>query len=129
MAKVDTQYVYAGIKFSAYEISAEKINKKTNYRYGNHKLLGNPESQQAIGKGVHKITLAGKYYPVLGGNMNALDQLRAKADEMIPYALVTGYGKNLGKYLCLDISDGHTRLMDDGRAQVVTFTITLEKYA
>ncbi|MEK7991721.1 MAG: phage tail protein [Thiotrichaceae bacterium] len=128
MAKVSPQMVWGGIEFTTNTTALNKIAHSTTYEWAAVGRLDRPHARQFLGKGEDNITLTGEYYPAVGGNANALEAVRSKADKGTPEILMDGSGKNWGKYVCTDVKDDKSELMDDAKPQKVSFTVTLKKY-
>ena len=128
MAKQSPQMTWAGIQFTTDTSALNKIDHSTSYKWVNVERLDRPHASQFLGKGEDTIVISGEYYPALGGNANAMEAIRSKADEGKPRLLIDGSGKVWGKYTCPDVKDGKEELMDDGKPQKVTFSVTLKKY-
>lgn len=58
-------------------------------------------------------------------NMDSLRDLQAKRQPVI---LTDGYGKNLGQWSIKSLQEKQERIIDDGTAIVLTFTIELEEF-
>ena len=79
------------------------------------------------GQGLETITMTGKVYGVTG--MDALDKLRALQATRKPQTLITGQGRNLGRWKINNVLETQSRIIDDGTAMIVDFSVELEEFA
>jgi hypothetical protein len=87
---------------------------------------GKPISHNT-GQGLESISITGKVHGVPG--MDALDKLRALQATRKPQTLITGQGRNLGRWKINNITETQSRIIDDGTALVVEFSVELEEFA
>jgi phage protein U len=59
-------------------------------------------------------------------NLNAL---RALQNQRAPLVLADGYGNNLGQWTIKRLQEKQDKIIDDGTAFVLAFTLELEEYA
>jgi phage protein U len=128
MAKRSPQFVIGGILLTVDTYAATDFTRTSDYRWPAQERISHPSALQFVGEGVEKLSLSGTAHMLYGGRMFELDSLRAKAAEGKPVIVVTGTGKNLGRFCITSIKDGYNDLMDDSRAKVNKWSIDLEKY-
>lgn len=90
-------------------------------RYGQKPLSQNTSQQ------LENITLTGTWFQSQG--MIHLAALRALQNKRQPLVLADGYGNNLGQWTIKRLQEKQDRIIDDGTAFVLGFTIELEEYA
>ncbi|MCG7551582.1 phage tail protein [Pseudoalteromonas sp. Of7M-16] len=88
---------------------------------------GQKPAKQNTGLQLEKIGLSGTWYR--GDGMVNLDTLRAMQARREPLVLTDGYGRNLGLWTLQQLQEKQGRIIDDGTAIVIDFTIELEEYA
>ena len=57
-----------------------------------------------------------------------LDELRAMADARQPYSLVDALGRNWGRWRIEKVTEDQSRVIDDGTAQVIDWTLELKEF-
>ncbi|RBP79094.1 phage tail protein [Marinomonas rhizomae] len=90
-------------------------------RYGQKPL------SQNTGQQLENITLTGTWFHSQG--MSHLTALRTLQNKRQPLVLADGYGNNLGQWTIKRLQEKQDRIIDDGTAFVLGFTIELEEYA
>jgi len=93
----------------------------TVFRYGQKPL------SQNTGQQLENITLTGTWFQSQG--MSNLGSLRTLQNKREPLVLADGYGNNLGQWVIKRLQEKQDRIIDDGTAFVLGFTIELEEYA
>lgn len=63
-----------------------------------------------------------------GPGMAKLDELRAMADTRAPFSVVDALGRNWGRWRIETISEDQSRVIDDGTAQVIDWTVQLKEF-
>ncbi|WP_125782820.1 phage tail protein [Pseudoalteromonas rubra] len=90
-------------------------------RYGQQ-----PLSQQTGAK-LGRRTINGEWHYAKG--MGNLDTLRQLQQSGAPQVLSDGIGNNLGLWTIMTITEKQQRVIDDGTAMVLPFTIELQEFA
>lgn len=89
-------------------------------RYGQKPL------SQNTGQQLENINITGSWF---GGNgMANMDKLRTLQAKRLPLVLTDGYGRNLGQWSLKRLQEKQGKIIDDGTALVVGFTVELEEY-
>lgn len=88
---------------------------------------GQKPMSQNTGQGFENINLTGTWHR--GEGMANMDKLRALQAQRKPLVLSDGYGKNLGLWKIKRLVENQSRIIDDGTAFVLAFTIDLEEDA
>lgn len=89
-------------------------------RYGQKPMLQN------MGLPLEDISISGIWF--FGDGMNHMDEIRAMQAKREPQVLTDGYGVNLGRWVIDNINETQDRIIDDGTACVVDFSIKLKEY-
>ncbi|QMV14723.1 phage tail protein [Vibrio spartinae] len=88
---------------------------------------GQKPISQNMGQNLDKISINGTWFRGEGmDNMKALRQLQAQRK---PLVLADGYGQSMGRWVIKGLQEKQDRIIDDGTAFVVGFSIELEEYA
>lgn len=88
---------------------------------------GQKPISQNMGQNLEKISINGTWFRGEGmDNMKALRQLQAQRK---PLVLSDGYGQSMGRWVIKQLQEKQDRIIDDGTAFVVGFSIELEEYA
>ncbi|KUI98977.1 phage tail protein [Vibrio sp. MEBiC08052] len=88
---------------------------------------GQKPISQNMGQSLEKISINGTWFRGEGmNNMKALRQLQAQRK---PLVLSDGYGQTMGRWVIKQLQEKQDRIIDDGTAFVVGFSIELEEYA
>lgn len=88
---------------------------------------GQKPISQNTGQALENISVTGTWFR--GEGMSNMDKLRALQAKRAPLVLSDGYGRNLGLWTVKRLQEKQDRIIDDGTAFVVGFTIELEEYA
>ncbi|CAK2830984.1 Phage protein U [Vibrio crassostreae] len=88
---------------------------------------GQKPISQNTGQQLENINITGTWFRGEGmANMGKLRALQAKRE---PLVLTDGYGSNLGLWTIKRLQEKQDRIIDDGTAFILGFTIDLEEYA
>lgn len=82
---------------------------------------------QNTGQQLENINITGTWFR--GEGMANISKLRALQAKRKPLVLTDGYGNNLGLWVIKKLQEKQDRIIDDGTAFVLGFTIDLEEYA
>ena len=85
-----------------------------------------PISQNG-GPQLDTINITGTWFR--GDGMANMDKLYALQAKRAPLVLTDGYGNNLGLWTIKRLQEKQDKIIDDGTALVLNFTIDLEEYA
>lgn len=88
-------------------------------------VASKPLSRQK-GPGLEKLTFTGK--AMYANGMQRLDELRALQDQRAPLPLVDGLGNNWGLWRINSVTETQSRVIDDGTAMVIDWTLELEEF-
>ena len=88
-------------------------------------IASKPQSRQN-GQKSEKLTFSGMAMYAEG--MQRLDELRALQNLRVPLPLVDGIGRNWGLWRINVVAETQSRVIDDGTAMVVAWTLELEEF-
>lgn len=88
-------------------------------------VYAKPASQNT-GQGLEQIRLTGTAFYAIG--MQRLAELREMQAERRPFVLVDGLGTNMGRWKIMAVEENQARVIDDGTAMRVAWTLQLEEY-
>jgi phage protein U len=88
---------------------------------------GQKPISQNTGQQLERISMTGTWFR--GQGMTNMDKLRALQAKREPLVLTDGYGNNLGQWVIKLLQEKQDRIIDDGTAFVIGFSIELEEYA
>lgn len=128
MAGGHTQLIWGGFEFKLDTAGLETFGRQSTYRWPVQERIERPVALQFVGEGENTISVAGYIHPHFKGTATELDKLRKIAEEGKPKIMTTGTGKVLGKYVCTDIKDDFSSMLDDLRPRRVDYTVTFKKY-
>jgi len=106
----------------------ETIARQTDHRWASKDRAGGPPAQQYVGPGADAITVDGLLMPELTGGNATLDKLREMAAEGKAWILVSGDGRNLGKFFIGGVSQRESHHTSNGLARRIEFTLSLKRY-
>ncbi|MDR2342792.1 MAG: phage tail protein [Campylobacteraceae bacterium] len=101
------------------------IQRVTNYNITKQSRLNNHSTFFSNTKEQETITINGFTLPNSGAKNNSLDKLYNLAAQKIPYLLVAGNGKRLGKFIISNIDETRSVFLDNGTFLAQEFTIEL----
>lgn len=88
-------------------------------------ISGKPLSQNT-GQGLETVRLSGKAQ--FSAGMAKVQRLREMANARVPYVLVDGVGQVWGRWKIQDVSESQKRVLDDGTATLLEWTLELEEF-
>lgn len=116
--------------FAVDSAAYDQLTIKAEYPWAKAERLGNLPQLQAIGKEHRSISLSGAVFPGYNNTgASVIEDLRELAASMEPQILVSGNGKNLGKWCVLSISEDDSLFFEQGTPRKQGFTIELERYS
>ncbi|MBJ7536627.1 phage tail protein [Marinomonas transparens] len=89
-------------------------------RYGQKPMSKN------TGQQLENITITGTWFQAKG--MTNLSMLRFLQNQREPVGLTDGYGNTLGRWVIKRLQEKQDKIIDDGTALVLSFTLELEEY-
>lgn len=121
------QLALGGFVFSISAGTAyDQFQRRSSGGWVNVDLSGVKPRSFNTGQGLEVITVSGKVFGASG--MDVLDQFRSMQSERVPKVMVDGTGRNFGRWKVMDVSETQRRVIDDGTALVIEFSLSLEEY-
>ncbi|MFC4256699.1 phage tail protein [Croceibacterium xixiisoli] len=111
--------------FELATLSAEELQRKTNWSHARSPRIGARDATQYTGPGEEVITLAGSVFQEIADGRVSLDQLRELADAGEALPLVAGNGTVFGCFVIEGLDERHTWLLADGTPRQIDFSINL----
>lgn len=105
----------------------DELARSRAWRHARTDRFGARPAAQFVGVGDDTITLTGKLVPGLAGRYSAIDILVEMADAGDALPLADGTGRILGTYTIENLDERHSNLIDNGRARLVDFTLSLRR--
>ena len=100
-----------------------KLSRTTAAAIGSTPTLGGLPAQQYTGMASDRITVEGILFPLLHKTDDSLFKLRLLQEKGFAYIIST-FGGILGSYRIAEISNVNERLLGDGLAQKISFTVS-----
>lgn len=123
-----TQMSLGMFKFSVYTAAYQSLDRNTEYKWGEQPLFKNYDDLQYLGPGTDAMTLQGVVFPEYKGGVEQIDKLRLIAGWGKPQLLVSGFGKVLGNWVILSVTEGQTIMAAGGIPRRQEFTVSLRRY-
>lgn len=114
--------------FSLATAPFETLKRSTAQRWEAKNRVGRGAAYQWVGPGEDSLTVDGTLMPELTGGPENLDKLREMATEGRSWILTAGTGDVLGRWIILDVQETRSRMLDNGAARKITFSLTLRHY-
>lgn len=114
--------------FSIGTVAHQEIARKSEWRWQQQDRLGRKPAQQFVGPGADTITLQGVMLPEFAGRANAMQMLRAQADQGEPQLLMDHFGNVLGLYVLKSLDATGSVLDQHGQPRKITFTAEFVEY-
>lgn len=104
----------------------ETLDRKTTGGWVSLDIISSKPRSHQTGQGLEEIRLNGKAQWAEG--MAKLDELRAMANARIPYVLIDGVGRVLGRWRIDGINEGQKRVLDDGTTTLLEWSLELSEF-
>lgn len=104
----------------------ETLDRKTTGGWVSLDVISSKPRSHQTGQGLEEIRLNGKTQWAEG--MAKLDTLRAMADARVPYVLVDGVGRVLGRWRIDGVNEGQKRVIDDGTTSLLEWSLELSEF-
>lgn len=104
----------------------ERLSRKTTGGWVDLDIISSKPLSHNTGQGLESLRLSGK-----GGwsaVMAKVDELRAMANARVPYTLVDGVGRVWGRWRIDSVSEDQERVIDDGTATSLGWTLELQEF-
>lgn len=106
----------------------ERIDRQTDHRWASKDRVGGPPAHQYVGPGADSITVEGVLMPELTGGIPSLDKLREMASEGKAWILVSGDGRNQGKWIITGVTQRESHHVANGLPRRIDFSLALKRY-
>lgn len=104
----------------------ERLARKTTGGWVDLDIISSKPMSHNTGQALESLRLSGKAQ--LAAGMAKLDELRALADARQPYTLVDGLGRVWGRWRIDTVSEEQERVIDDGTATLLSWTLELQEF-
>jgi phage protein U len=104
----------------------ESLDRKTTGGWVSLDIISSKPRSHQTGQGLEEIRLNGKAQWAEG--MAKLDELRAMANARIPYVLIDGVGRVLGRWRIDGVNEGQKRVLDDGTTTLLEWSLELSEF-
>ena len=108
-------------------IPYQSIDRSHTWRHPNQSVVGGYAPSQYTGREPEEITINAELRPEITGGDKSINNLKAMAETGQPHTLILGTGELLGSFVILSIQEKRSKLMYDGKARAISFTMTLRK--
>jgi phage protein U len=117
-------------RFNLGSLAFDQLRRQSTFHIAAQERLLRPEALQVVSQGGETLTLSGAVYA--GGQVvkgsNPIGQLRAIGVKGQPLQLTTGYGKPLGDWLMVSITEEQSAHFVNGEPRKQTFTLEFKRY-
>ncbi|RON16035.1 phage tail protein [Pseudomonas frederiksbergensis] len=104
----------------------ETLDRKTTGGWVSLDIISSKPRSHQTGQGLEEIRLNGKAQWAEG--MAKLDELRAMANARVPYVLIDGVGRVLGRWRIDGVNEGQKRVLDDGTTTLLEWSLELSEF-
>jgi len=104
----------------------ERLERRTSGGWVDLDIIASKPMSHQTGQDLETLRLSGS--AMYGPAMERLDDLRALVDARVPYVLVDGVGRNWGRWRIDRLNESQARVIDDGTAMVVDWTLELKEF-
>lgn len=112
-----------GFSFNFKQVGSVEIDSE--FGISQNERIGNYSALFRANLGKQSVKIDGQTLPYNGDKQNGLKELYALASAGGSYALVTGYGKYLGRFAIAKISQNQAVFTDDGLFFTQSFSLEL----
>jgi phage protein U len=123
------------ITFELPKATYDELTRKSEYRWAVVERLGSRPARQWMGIGDDQLTLAGVLLPLFSigdsyyTGTQCVEEMRAAAEQGIPYDLTDGLGKYWGKWCIESVDEVATTFMEKGVPRRQAWSLKLGRYA
>lgn len=104
----------------------EKLRRSTSGGWVDLDIVNSKPYAHNTGQDAETLRITGTAHYATG--MAKLDTLRAMANRRAPFSLVDGLGRNWGRWRIDDVIEDQSRVIDDGTAMVIDWTLQLKEF-
>lgn len=113
--------------FETDSLLPDDLARRRAWRHGRAERFGARPAGQYLGPGDDVVTISGRLVPQIAGRYSAIETLAEMAGSGDAFPLGDGSGTIWGHYTIDSLEEGHTALMDGGRARAVDFRLELTR--
>lgn len=124
-----TQMRLGSFKFGVYTAAYQSLERSTEYKWGEQALFMNYDDLQFLGPGADSMTLQGVVFPEYKGGTGQIEELRALGATGQPQLLISGFGKVMGQWVILQVTEGQTIFAAAGIPRRQEFTVSLRRHS
>ncbi|WP_132695441.1 phage tail protein [Pseudomonas aeruginosa] len=104
----------------------DRLARKTSGGWVDLDIISSKPLSHNTGQGLETVRLSGKAQWAAG--MAKVAELRAMANSRAPFTLVDGLGRNWGRWRIDGVSEDQERVIDDGTASLLNWTLELSEF-
>ncbi|EPK2678549.1 phage tail protein [Pseudomonas aeruginosa] len=104
----------------------DRLARKTSGGWVDLDIISSKPLSHNTGQGLETVRLSGKAQ--WGAGMAKVDELRAMANSRAPFTMVDGLGRNWGRWRIDGVSEDQERVIDDGTASLLNWTLELSEF-
>lgn len=104
----------------------DRLARKTTGGWVDLDIISSKPLSHNTGQGLETLRLSGKAQ--WGAGMARVDELRAMANSRAPFTLVDGLGRNWGRWRIDGVGEDQERVIDDGTASLLNWTLELSEF-
>ncbi|HBP6699254.1 TPA: phage tail protein [Pseudomonas aeruginosa] len=104
----------------------DRLARKTTGGWVDLDIISSKPLSHNTGQGLETVRLSGKAQ--WGAGMAKVEELRAMANSRAPFTLVDGLGRNWGRWRIDGVSEDQERVIDDGTASLLNWTLELSEF-
>jgi phage protein U len=120
-----TMMVLGDYIFSLNTLVFQEWARTTEWKWPAQERMGQLAAKQFTGRGEDALELPGVIYPDFAGDIQSLDELRAMANDGLPYDLTDSLGFYQGRWVINRLDEKQTHHKTDGTPRKVEFTLRL----
>lgn len=104
----------------------ERLARKTSGGWVDLDIISSKPLSHNTGQGLETLRLSGRAQ--WGAGMAKVDELRAMANSRAPFTVVDGLGRNWGRWRVDSVGEDQERVIDDGTASLLVWTLELSEF-
>jgi phage protein U len=120
--------VLGDYQFSINTLVFQEWARTTEWKWPAQERMGQLAAKQFTGRGEDSLELPGLIYPDYKGDIQSLDELRAMANDGLPYDLTDSMGFYQGRWVIERLDEKQSSHKTDGSPRKVEFTLRLSIY-
>jgi phage protein U len=105
----------------------QEYTRSSSQRWSDNPRIEQRPAHQHIGQGDDLVTLSGTLYPEHTSGELSLELLRVMKNIGGQYLLISGYGKILGSFFIMNITEKQSHFLETGEARKIEFSLELNR--